>query len=50
MTRLTITLLYAATLSGCTINYHLKPKGECKTPGASPLASNCPAPAKTKAK
>ncbi|MEK4034849.1 hypothetical protein WOC76_09555 [Methylocystis sp. IM3] len=35
--------ILAIALSGCAINIH--PKGQCPTPGVSPLASNCPAAA-----
>jgi hypothetical protein len=30
------------SLSGCGVNYHIRPKGACPTEGVSPLASNCP--------
>lgn len=35
-------------LAGCAFNIHAK--GQCQTPGVSPLASNCPAPDDLKGK
>jgi len=49
-----ITMKYLSILamlivaSGCSVNYHIRPKGACPTEGVSPLASNCPTPEEMK--
>ncbi|MGJ0391496.1 MAG: hypothetical protein ACR650_01850 [Methylocystis sp.] len=39
-----VVLLLAFSLTGCGVNYHLRPKEACSTSGVSPFASNCPPP------
>jgi hypothetical protein len=39
-----VVLLLAFSLTGCGVNYHLRPKEACSTSGVSPFSSNCPPP------
>jgi len=45
--RYAVVLLIAA-LSGCAINYHVKPDGDCKSSSNSQFSSTCSSPEDSK--